>query len=61
MQVAFNVMLPCMLFTKVASTLASSFEPAMFVVPVLAVFQVVADRFFSLLWYLSALHSGLSL
>ena len=40
MQVAFNVMLPCMLFTKVASTLASSFEVSLIVVPVLALLQV---------------------
>jgi predicted permease len=41
MQVAFNIMLPCMLFTKVAATLATNFQCSMFVVPVLALFQVI--------------------
>jgi len=42
--VAFNIMLPCMLFTKVAATLATNFQWSMFVIPMLALFQVLNPK-----------------
>lgn len=40
LQVAFNLVLPCMLFTKVASTLANGFSWSLFVLPFIALIQV---------------------
>ena len=39
-KVAFNVMLPCMLFTKVATTLANSTQRSLLAVPLIALLQV---------------------
>lgn len=40
LQVSFNVLIPCMLFTKVAATLAESHHWTLFAIPVIAVIQV---------------------
>jgi len=38
-QVSFNVLIPCMLFTKVAATLAESHHWTLFAIPAIAVLQ----------------------
>ena len=40
LQVAFNMFIPCMLFTKVASTLAAQPELSLLAIPALAIAQV---------------------
>ena len=40
MQVSFNVLIPCMLFTKVAATLAESHDWTLLAIPAVAVIQV---------------------
>jgi hypothetical protein len=41
-QVSFNVLIPCMLFTKVAATLAESHDWTLLAIPAVAVIQVWA-------------------
>ncbi len=38
-QVAFNALIPCMLFTKVGATLAAQSDPALLVIPLVALAQ----------------------
>ena len=40
MQVAFNMFIPCMLFTKVASTLSAQPDISLIAIPALALAQV---------------------
>lgn len=40
LQVAFNLFIPCMLFTKVASTLASQPHVSLLAIPLVAMLQV---------------------
>ena len=39
-QVAFNALIPCMLFTKVGATLAARPDPALLAIPLVAAAQV---------------------
>lgn len=45
LQVAFNVFIPCMLFSKVASTLATQPDISLLAIPLVAVLQVNISRF----------------